>query len=101
MLPGVDVEGRHVAVLFDDIRVDQIIHNREICLWDRPPLAVSAVCLNHGNHQMRHHRVAIVVCCNDLPITVGEGLSPQEARWMQMNVEKVTLDTEKSWWHKL
>ena len=100
MLPGVDVEGG-TSRSSSTISASTRLSNREICLWDRPPLAVSAVCLNHGNHQMRHHRVAIVVCSNDLPITVGEGLSPQEAQWMQMNVEKVTLDTEKSWWHKL
>ena len=101
VLPGVALEGRHAAILFDDIRVDQIIQNRQIFTSDRRPLPVSAVFSNHGNHQMWQHPVAIVVCSNHLPTTVTEGLSPQDAQWMQINVEKVTLDAEKLWWHKL
>ena len=36
VLPGVHSEGRHVAILFDDVRVDQLYQNRDFFRSGRP-----------------------------------------------------------------
>ena len=98
VLPSVDPKGRHAAVLWEDIRVDQLVQNREVFVSGRPSLPVSEVIVNHGNHQYVQHPLAMMLCANFLPMTVSEGLSAQDALWMQNNVWKVTLETGTRWW---
>ena len=98
VLPAVDLDGRHAAVLWKDIRVDQLLHNREVFVSGRPSLPVSEVFVNHGNHQNHQHPLAMMLCANFLPMTVSEGLSAEEALWMHHNVWKVTLEAGTRWW---
>ena len=98
MLPAVDLDGRHAAVLWDDIRVDQLLHNRVVFASGRPSLPVSEVFASHGNHQVEQPPLAMMLCCNFLPMTVSERLSAEEALWMHHNVWKVTLDAGTRWW---
>jgi hypothetical protein len=98
VLPVVDLEGRHAAVLWKDIRVDQVLHNRRMFVsWPHfPPF--SDVFASHGNHHYEHHPPAMMVCSNFLPTTVSEGLSAEEALWMHQNIWKVTLEAGARWW---
>ena len=98
VLPAVDLDGQHAAVLWEDIRVDQLLHNRVVFASGRPSLPVSQVFASHGNHQVDHPPVAMMLCANFLPMTVSEGLSAEEALWMHHNVWKVTLDAGTRWW---
>jgi hypothetical protein len=98
VLPAVDLDGRHAAVLWEDIRVDQLLHNRVVFASGRPSLPVSEVFASHGNHQVDQPPLAMMLCSNFLPMTVSEGLSAEEALWMHHNVWKVTLDAGTRWW---
>ena len=98
VLPAVDLEGQHAAVLWEDIRVDQLLHNRRVFAEGRVSPPGSQVFLSHGNHQVDHPPVAMMLCANFLPMTVSEGLSAEEALWMHHNVWKVTLDAGTRWW---
>ncbi len=98
VLPRVDLTGRHAAVLWEDIRVDQLLHNREVVVSGRPSLPVFEVFVNHGNHHYDQHPLAMMLCANFLQMTVSEGLSAEEALWMHHNVWKVTLEAGTRWW---
>ena len=98
VLPGVHLDGRHAAVVWEDIRVDQLLHNRVVFASGRPSLPVSQVFASHGNHHVDQPPVAMMLCSNFLPMTVSEGLSAEEALWMHHNVWKVTLNGGDRWW---
>ena len=97
VLPRVDLTERHAAVLWEDIRVDQLLHNREVFASGRPSPPVSEVCMNHGNHQYDQQPLAMMLCANFLPMTVSEGLSAEETFWMHLNVWKVTFEAGTRW----
>jgi hypothetical protein len=98
VLPAVDLHGRHAAVLWEDIRVDQLLHNRMVFTSGRVSSPDSQVFASRGNHQVEQPPLAMMCCCNSLPMTVSEGLSAEEALWMHHNVWKVTLDAGTRWW---
>jgi hypothetical protein len=64
VLPAVDLDGQHAAVLWKDIRVDQLLHNRVVFASGRPSLPVSQVFASHGNHQVDQPPVAMMLCSN-------------------------------------
>ena len=100
VLPVVHLERQHMAVLWDEIRIDQLLHNREVFACGRPALPESQVFVTGANHPLdrRPRPLAMMLCANFLPMTVSEGLSAEEALWMEHNVWKVTLEPGTNWW---
>ena len=100
VLPVVDLERHHMSVLWKDIRVDQLLHNREVFASGRPALSDSQVFVTGANHPLdrRPRPLAMMLCANFLPMTVSEGLSADDALWMEHNVWKVTLEPGTRWW---
>ena len=98
VLPGVHLDGRHAAVVWEDIRVDQLLNNRWVFAEGRVSPPGSQVFLSHGNHQVDQPPLAMMLCANFLPMTVSEGLCAEDALWMHHNVWKVTLNGGDRWW---
>ena len=100
VLPVVHLERQHMAVLWDEIRIDQLLQNTEVFACGRPALPESQVFVTGANHPLdrRPRPLAMMLCANFLPMTVSEGLSAEDALWMEHNVWKVTLEPGTRWW---
>ncbi len=98
VLPAVDLDGRPAAVVWEDMRADQLLNNRWIFAAGAVAPPRSAGFASHGNHQVDQPPPAMILCCNFLPMSVSEGLCAEEAFWMLHNVWKVTLDADTRWW---
>lgn len=100
VLPVVHLERQHMSVLWDEIRIDQLLQNKEVFACGRPALPESQVFVTGANHPLdrRPRPLAMMLCANFLPMTVSEGLSAEDALWMEHNVWKVTLEPGTNWW---
>ena len=92
--------GRHVAILFDDCRVDRILENREFFQSSVPSQRLSQSFCIQGSYELLGYQTAMIVCTNHLPMTEQEGLSKCDAEWMQWNVAKVSLEQDMTWYYK-
>ena len=91
--------GRHVAILFDECRIDQILTNREFFQSSVNPQQLSQSLCTQGSYEVWGYQTAMIVCTNHLPMTEQEGLSASEADWMHTNMLKVTLEEGQTWFH--
>ena len=100
VLPGLNAftRGRHVAILFDECRVDQILENREFFQSSVFSQQLSQSACNQYSYQLWVYQIAMIVCTNSLPMTVAEGLSASDADWLAANVVKVTLEPGQTWY---
>ena len=102
VLPGLSAfkRGRHVAILFDECRSDQILLNREFFQSSVYPQSLSQSACNQYSYQLWVYQVAMIICANHLPMIVADGLSPADAEWLQANVVMVTLPAGDTWYLK-
>ena len=102
VLPGLSAfkRGRHVAILFDECRSDQILENREFFQSSVFPQTLSQSSCNQYSYQLWVYQIAMIVCTNHLPMTEAEGLLPADADWMKANVVKVKLEVGQTWYIK-
>lgn len=102
VLPGLGTftRGRHVAILFDECRADQILENREFFQSSVYPQQLSQSLCNQYSYQLWVYHIAMIVCTNHMPMTELEGLSASDADWMRSNVVKVALEEGQTWFLK-
>ena len=100
VLPGLTnfVRGKHFAILFDEVRVDQILDNREFFQSSAYPQQLSQSLCNQYAYQVWVYHVGMILCANHLPMTEEEGLTSSDADWMQANVVLVTLPEGQTWY---
>ena len=90
------ISGRHLAILFEDIRLDQILENRAIFAPPSPPQLPESLC-NSGVIEVYGYQTALIASSDYLPFTESDGLSEGEAFWMNLNIRKVTLEKGEIW----
>ena len=102
VLPGLSAfkRGRHTAILFDEVRVDQIMENREFFQSSVFPQTLSQSSCNQYSYQLWVYQIAMIVCTNHLPTSVEEGLSSADAEWLHSNVVQVKLAAGQTWYIK-
>lgn len=102
VLPGLSAfnRNRHVAILFDEARVDQILENREFFQASVYPQQLSQSLCNQYSYEIWVYQVGMIVCANCLPMSEEEGLSAEDANWMAANVVRVTLGEGQTWYLK-
>ncbi len=102
ILPGLTafVRGKHLAILFDEIRIDQILDNREFFQSSVYPQQLSQSLCNQYAYAVWVYHVGMILCANHLAMTEEEGLSASDADWMLANVVEVTLPAGQTWYLK-
>ena len=102
VLPGLSKfdRKRHVAIVFDECRLDQILDNREFFQASVYPQHLSQSLCNQYSYELWIYQTALIVCCNHLPMTEAEGLDPSDADWLSSNVIRVTLREGQTWYLK-
>jgi len=103
ILPGLSsfVRGKHVAILFDEIRSDQVLSNREFFQSSAFPQSMSqSACCNQYAYPVWVYHTAMILCANHLEMTEGDGISASDADWMTQNVTVVTLEADQTWYLK-
>ena len=90
------ISGRHLAILFEEIRLDQIMENRAFFAPPSQPQLPESL-WNSGVIEVYGYQTAHIASTTHLPCTESDGLSEGEAFWMNLNVRKVTLGAGETW----
>jgi len=94
------VRGKHVAILFDEIRSDQVLLNREFFQSSQFPQTMSQSACNQYAYEVWVYHIAMILCANKLEMTEEDGLSVSDADWMQSNIIEVMLPVGHTWYLK-
>jgi len=103
ILPGLSsfVQRKHVAILFDEFRSDQVLSNREFFQSNAFPQSMSQSACNQYAYEVWVYHIAMILCANHLEMTEGDGgISASDADWMTQNVTVVTLEADQAWYLK-
>ena len=90
------ISGRHLAILFEDIRLDQILENRAFFAPPSQPQLPESL-WNSGVIEVYGYQTALIASTDHLPFTESDGLSEGEAFWMNLNIRKFTLGKGDIW----
>ena len=90
------ISGQHLAILFEDIRLDQILENRAFFAPPSQPQLPESL-WNSGVIEVYGYQTALIASTSHLPCTESDGLSEGEAFWMNLNIRKVTLEEGETW----
>ena len=89
---------RHRCILWDEIRTDQVLGNKEV-------FQSGAFLIHLGQSQCNQHMyskwlycIAHVLCSNSFPMSVEEGLSEEDAEWLDKNVMRASLPLGQKWY---
>ena len=88
---------KHRCIIWDEVRPDQVLGNKEV-------FQSGAHLVNLGQSQCNQHSyskwlygIAHVLCSNCFPMTVQEGLSMEDAEWLNKNVMPAVLPEGQKW----
>ena len=88
----------HRAILFDEIRPDQVLGNKEVFQAPAFPVSLAQSNCNAFCYQLWLYQIALVCCSNHFPMSQAEGLSADEEDWLQANLVQVELPEGQRWY---
>ena len=90
---------QHKCILFDEIRADQVLGNKEVFQASAWPVSLFQSNCNAFSYKVWLYQTAMVGCSNAFPITLAEGLEPDEVDWLTSNVISIELAENQRWFH--
>ena len=101
VLPSLGAYDRlvHLAILFDEVRPDQILHNRELFQANQYVQTLGSSPCNPYAYSIWVYHTALILCANSFDINSPE-LSEGDRNWLQGNLTIVTLPAGEKWWHE-
>ena len=87
---------KHRAIVWDEIRVDQVLNNRELFQSNAfEQFLQQSICNQHAFSVWLYH-IAQILCANSFDME-SESLSPGDAQWLSANIIKVELAPGQKW----
>lgn len=99
VIPNISAFDRdlHSCIVFDEIRADQILGNRE--LFQSPPWPIKlgqSACAQH-EYSVWIYMVAMVCCTNALQVNQESTTAEEDQEWLDTNCTIVTLGHGQKW----
>ena len=90
---------KHSAILFDEIRSDQVLGNKEVFQAGAFTVSLAQSNCNAFCYQLWLYQVAFILCSNSFPISNEDGgtLTDDECDWLQANIDCVHLLVGQKW----
>jgi hypothetical protein len=90
---------KHCAILFDEIRTDQVLGNKEVFQAGAFTVSLAQSNCNIFCYQLWLYQVACILCSNSFPMSNENGatLSDEECDWLQANIDSVNLPSGQKW----
>ena len=93
---------RHKCILWDEIRADQVIGNKEVFQSGAFPVSMSQSQCNAFSYEVWLYQTAFVMCSNFFPMSVAddrlEKTTPEQLEWLQGNIVHVPLPAGERWY---
>jgi hypothetical protein len=101
MLPSIADFDRtkHAAILFDEIRPDQVLGNKEVFQAGAFTVSLAQSNCNIFCYSLWLYQVAFILCSNSFPLSNADGgtLKDEECDWLQANIDPVHLPSGQKW----
>ena len=80
---------KHCAILFDEIRPDQVIGNKEVFQAGAFTVSLAQSNCNICSYQLLLYQIAFILCSNCFPLSTAEGgtCTDDECSWLQANID--------------
>jgi hypothetical protein len=90
---------KHCAILFDEIRTDQVLGNKEVFQAGAFTVSLAQSNCNIFCYQLWLYQVAFILCSNSFPVSNIDGatLTDEECDWLQANIDSVNLPSGQKW----
>ena len=90
---------KHKAIVWDEIRPDQVLNNRELFQSNAfEQFLQQSICNQHAFSVWLYH-IAQILCANTFD-TKAKDLSPGDAQWLDSNLTVVELGPDQKWYLK-
>ena len=89
---------QHGCILWDEIRSDQVLGNKEVFQSGAFLIRLSQSQCNRHMYSKWLYSIAHVLCSNCFPMSVEEGLSEEDAEWLSKNVWSAVLPAGEKWY---
>ena len=99
VLPSVSAFDRHLhdAVLFDEVRPDQVLQNRELFQSNQYVQTLGQSPCNPYAYSIWVYHAAMILCANSFNIE-SEDLSEGDQKWLQGNMMILSLPEGEKWY---
>ena len=88
---------KHAALILDGVNYRQVLENKLMFQADGW-VAQSAHSPGMCPRSVSVHKLPIILCSDDFPMTVAEGIAPEEADWLAANLIDVPAPVSAEWW---
>jgi hypothetical protein len=87
----------HKCIIWDECRYDQVLGNKEVMMSPATPIVLQQSQCNQHSFTKWLYMTAHILCSNHFPMTVEEGLTPEEADWLAGNLFAAKLPAGLAW----
>lgn len=87
---------RHKAILFDEVRPDQVLGNKELFQAGAWPVALAQSNCGAFAYEVWVYGIAMILCSNFFPVG-SEEQSSEEADWLKANIAHAWLPEDQRW----
>jgi hypothetical protein len=87
----------HKCIIWDECRYDQVLGNKEVMMSPATPIVLQQSQCNQHSFTKWLYMTAHILCSNHFPMTVEEGLTPEEADWLSGNLFTAKLPVGQAW----
>ena len=88
----------HAAVILDEANYKQVIANKQFFQAGARAVQLGQSACNQFAYSVFVYKLPIILCSNKFPMTVEEGLSPEDADWLSANIIDVPAPVSGKWW---
>lgn len=89
----------HKAILFDEVRTDQVLSNRELFQSNEHVQTLGQSACNPFAYSIWVYHIAMILCANSFDIGDKE-LTEGDRDWLQGNMIVVELPKKEKWYHE-
>ena len=88
---------KHSAILFDEIRPDQVLKHREVFQANQYTQTLGQSACNAFNYSVWVYAIAFILCANSWDLG-GDKLAPEDREWITANSIEVRLPVGEFWY---
>ena len=87
------------AICFDEAKYQQVISNKAVFQAGNDLVSLGQSACNQHAYTVWGYGMAMILCSNDFPLSVEEGVEKEEdAEWLQANIAVVELSDDQVWY---
>ena len=86
------------ALVLDEGTHQQVLHNKQFFQAGARAVQLGQSKCNQFSYSVFVYKLPIIITSNYFPMTVSEGLSQEDAAWLQANIIDVPVPVGGKWW---